>query len=176
MASAGRLGINHHNDRSPCHAATLVAAGGETDGKEREGRRRPPRCIGIPARTGAARRGGESTAASQTTEVRERLHWLTPNLQGNCGPWQIAQTNELPGKSFDRIVQFKTAVPCGLTWTAFAIARFLLALNCGVAAVRDHQVPSPRPRARPGRRQTAIAMFLTMPSSRARRWEAGGTI
>jgi hypothetical protein len=78
----------------------------------------------------------------------------------------------------DRIVQFKTAVPCGSTWTAFATAQILLALNCGVAHGRRAWLAPSRLPSAVVLAALAVAvkgLDLDDPEQR-RRWEAGGTI
>jgi hypothetical protein len=78
----------------------------------------------------------------------------------------------------DRIVQFKTPVPCGLTWHPFATAQILLALNCGLAHGKTAWSASSRLPSAVVLTALAVAvkgLDLDDPEQR-RRWEAGGTI
>jgi hypothetical protein len=53
---------------------------------------------------------------------------ITPAI-GPLAPISSTANEAIARQIVERIVQFRTAMPCGLTWRAFATAEILLALN-----------------------------------------------
>jgi hypothetical protein len=56
-------------------------------------------------------------------------HTRTTPVIGPFVPSSSTANEKIARQIVERIVQFRTAIPCGLTWRAFATAEILLALN-----------------------------------------------
>jgi hypothetical protein len=52
----------------------------------------------------------------------------TPGI-GSLAPISSTANEQVARQIVERIVEFRTAAPCGMTWRAFATAEVLLALN-----------------------------------------------